>query len=143
MPRFGRALVVEDYRLARDLMIQVLERAGFEAVGVATGTEAIRRASDGGHDVILLDIMLPDMNGLDVAAELRRRPATALTPIVAVTAEAADEMRSCALAVGFDAYLVKPIDVRTFARDICEAMQNPRSRCGCALQQRGVESPAA
>jgi CheY-like chemotaxis protein len=113
-----RALLVEDHRLNMELMRAILLRAGFDVDGARTGAEAIRKAGGFVPDVVLLDILLPDMNGLDIACELRSKPATANTTIVAVSAEVGDDIRQQAFAAGCDGYVLKPIDTRTFAKSI-------------------------
>ena len=111
-------LIVDDneknLRLARD----VLRLKGFRTAEAATGESALSRAAAELPAVILMDIRLPDMSGVDALRRLKDDPATAAIPVVALTAFAMDLEREWLLAEGFDGYLAKPIDVRTFADDV-------------------------
>ena len=105
-------LIVDDneknLRLARD----VLRASGFRTVEAASGEEAIAVATEHEPDVILMDIRLPDIDGTEAAARLKREPRTAAIPIVALTSLAMKGDRERFLALGFDGYLEKPISVR-------------------------------
>ena len=105
-------LIVDDneknLRLARD----VLRASGFRTVEAASGEEAIVVATEQQPDVILMDIRLPDIDGTEAAARLKREPRTAAIPIVALTSLAMKGDREWFLASGFDGYLEKPISVR-------------------------------
>jgi two-component system cell cycle response regulator DivK len=105
-------LIVDDneknLRLARD----VLRASGFRTVEAATGEEAIAVAAEQLPDVILMDIRLPDIDGTEAAARLKREPRTAAIPIVALTSLAMKGDRERFLESGFDGYLEKPISVR-------------------------------
>lgn len=92
----------------------MLRAAGLRTLEAATGGEAIALAGEGLPDVILLDLRLPDMDGMDVARALERDPRTARIPVVALSAlrYAGDSDRL--LAAGFSGYLEKPIDVGAF-----------------------------
>lgn len=120
-----RALLVEDSPLNLELVTMVLEHAGFEVDGVGAGLEACAKALTNAYDVIVLDLSLPDIDGLEVARRLRAHPATCTCPIVAVTGqiELADEHE--AYAVGCNGYITKPIDARTFGQTIL-AFLRPR-----------------
>ena len=105
-------LIVDDneknLRLARD----VLRASGFRTLEAASGEEAVAIAIEHLPDVILMDIRLPDIDGTEAAARLRREPRTAAIPIVALTSSAMKGDREWFLASGFDGYLEKPISVR-------------------------------
>ena len=90
------------------------ERPGSGRSKPRRGDEAISVATDHRPDVILLDLRLPDMNGTDVARELRRGTGTERIPVVALSASAYAWSSDRLLAAGFDGYLQKPIDVRAF-----------------------------
>ena len=104
-------LIVEDndknMRLARD----VLQHAGFRTVEAETAADGIALAQEHRPAVILLDIGLPDLDGVAALGRLRAQPATASIPVVALTAFAMPQDRERLLAAGFDDYLSKPIDV--------------------------------
>jgi len=111
-------LIVDDneknLRLARD----ALQLNGVRTVEAATGESALSLAATQLPDVILMDIRLPDMSGVDALRRLKEDPATATIPVVALTAFAMDGERTWLLAEGFDGYLAKPIDVRTFPDEV-------------------------
>ena len=111
-------LVVDDnptnLKLARD----VLEHSGWRVLAAATAADGIELARRHRPDVILMDIQLPDLDGLSALRELRSDDGTQSIPVVAVTAFAmkGDEQRF--LDGGFDGYLAKPIDIRRFPEQV-------------------------
>lgn len=113
-----RVLVVDDNDKNRKLARDVLDSAGLGTLEAATGEEAIALAADRLPDVILLDLRLPDMDGIDVARALEQNPRTACIPIVALSASPyagdGDRLRRA----GFAGYLEKPIDVRAFPEQV-------------------------
>lgn len=120
-----RVLVVEDNERNRKLVLAVLEVAGMRAEAVTTGVDAVARAALGDLDVVLLDVQLPDLDGIEVLHRLRARPVSAHVPVVAVTAFAMEGDEDRFLAAGFDGYLTKPIDVRTFAAQVRDLLREP------------------
>jgi two-component system, cell cycle response regulator DivK len=104
-----KALVVEDVELNRDLLVQLLEDR-FEIVTAADGKEAVEVATSERPDVILMDIGLPELDGLDAVRVIRANPLLAATPIVAVTSHVMAHEREQALEAGCHEYLAKPID---------------------------------
>lgn len=120
-----RVLVVEDNERNRKLAIAVLEVAGMRVEAVSNGREAIERGLLGDLDVILLDVQLPDLDGVEVLERLRASAPSAGVPVIAVTAfaMAGDDERF--RGAGFDGYLTKPIDVRLFAEQVRDLMGVP------------------
>jgi two-component system cell cycle response regulator DivK len=119
-------LIVEDNSLNLELMRDILEVHGFEILTAQTGTQGLELALDREPDVVLLDVQLPDLDGLEILRRLRSDRRTAQTPIVAVTAFAMRDDRSRFLDAGFDEYLAKPIDIKTFPQQVRELC---RSSC--------------
>ena len=111
-------LVVEDEPLNTKLMRDVLEASGFTVICAVTGREGITLALERHPDVILMDIMLPDIDGIRTLGHLRELAETRATPVAAVTAQAMKGDRERLLAAGFDEYLAKPIDVRSLAGEV-------------------------
>ena len=113
-------LIIEDnpknLKLARD----VLEFHGFRTLAADNATDGILLAELHGPAVILMDIQLPDLDGVSALGRLRQRPETATIPVVALTAFAMDADRERFLAAGFDGYVAKPIDIRRFPGQIAE-----------------------
>jgi two-component system, OmpR family, copper resistance phosphate regulon response regulator CusR len=101
-----RVLVVEDERKVRQSLQTVLEQEGYQVVAAADGTAGLRQALAQPFDCIVLDLMLPGRDGLDVLRELRSAGTT--TPVLILTARDAIEDRVVGLDVGADDYLVKP-----------------------------------
>ena len=116
-------LIVEDndknLKLARD----VLQHDGFRTLEAETAAAAIALAEQHVPDLILMDIQLPDMDGVTALGRLREMAATTSIPVVALTAFAMATDRERLLAAGFDGYLAKPIDIHNFSdsvREYCE-----------------------
>lgn len=110
----ARIIVVEDEADLRDDLVEYLDRCGFEVRGASRGAELDRLLDAGPADVIVLDINLPGMSGIDLLAELRRRPETAETPVLALSAAAMDREIRRGRDAGFRHYLTKPLDISAF-----------------------------
>ncbi len=112
-----RVLVAEDNALNRRLTAALLERLGHSAEFVTDGRAAVARARSGGFDAVLMDIQMPEMDGLTATRLIREQEAAvgdARVPIIAVTADAMLENRELCLEAGMDECLVKPIDPTLF-----------------------------
>ncbi len=115
-------LVVEDNERNRKLVRDVLEHHGFRTLGAADGEDGVVLAREHRPALTLMDVQLPGIDGVEALGRLRADPATAALPVVALTAFAMKEDRERLLAAGFDGYLVKPIDVRTFPGEIASLL---------------------
>jgi CheY-like chemotaxis protein len=113
-----RVVIVEDNERNQRLASAVLEMAGVEVLVAATGGAAIHLCLEDPPDGVLLDLQLPDMDGVSVLRELRADARTRHLPIIAVTAFAMQGDEERYLASGFDGYLTKPIDVGSFADSV-------------------------
>ncbi len=113
-----RILVVEDNQINLALLKQLLEVHGYEILETPEGLEAIDIARDEQPDVILMDIRLPDICGLEVTRLLKQDEQTKTIPIIAVTALATPEYEKKGLASGCDAYIAKPITLGNLLRTI-------------------------
>lgn len=111
-------LIVEDNPYSLELMSYLLQAHGHEVRSARNGADAVRAADRDDPDLILLDLQLPDLDGYDVLRTLRARPASSHVKIVAVTAVAMVGDRERTLAAGFDHYMSKPINPRTFVREL-------------------------
>lgn len=107
-----KVLLVDDTEFNRTLPRVLLERYGCQVVECANGPDALRAASAGDFDCVLLDVMMPGMSGIEVCQQLRRDPALAGLRIIAYTAHALPAETREIMAAGFDDILVKPIDIR-------------------------------
>jgi len=107
-----RVLVVDDEPEAVELVEFNLKQAGYAVTTAADGAEALKKARSQTPDLIVLDVMLPEMNGFEICKALRLDPATAKTPIIMLTAKAAEIDRVLGLELGADDYLTKPFSPR-------------------------------
>lgn len=103
-----RVLVVEDNPDIAEVIRHYLERAGYAVDHVATGTDVLRQARTTPPDLIVLDLMLPGMDGLLVCQQLRQEATTTAVPIIMVTARGEEADRIRGLELGADDYVVKP-----------------------------------
>jgi two-component system alkaline phosphatase synthesis response regulator PhoP len=133
-----RILVVEDeMRIARTLR-DFLEVAGFEVTVVGDGAAALASARGDRPDLVVLDLGLPGMDGLDVARELRR---TSTTPIVMLTARGEESDRIVGLELGADDYLVKPFSPKELVARVRAVLRRASGTTASAevLRSGGVE----
>ena len=103
-------LVVEDFEDTRFLMRMELEKRGYRVVEAVNGEEAVAKALEERPNIVLMDIGLPVLDGIEATRRLRARDEMRDTLIVALTAHHETEYRANALSAGCDAYLTKPID---------------------------------
>ena len=103
-----RILLVEDFEDARELYSMCLRSSGYEVIEAATGTEAVALARSASPDLILMDLLLPGLDGWQATAELKRDPLVKHVPIVALTAHALTDERERIASLGCDAFLAKP-----------------------------------
>ena len=107
-------LIVEDNALNLKLLHDVLEAHGYATITTGEGREAVLLAREHWPALVLMDLQLPDMSGLDAVAELKRDTRTQAIPVVAVTAFALVGDEQKALRGGCDGYVSKPIALRSF-----------------------------
>ena len=128
-----RILVVEDNPLSMVLMKQLFRADGYEILETPAGLQAIEIARDEQPDLILMDVRLPDICGLDATHLLKQDDLTKTIPIIAVTALATAEQEKEAMESGCDAYLAKPIAVDKLLRTIGSFL-SPSALSGTNLQ---------
>src|SRR4051812_43166688 len=104
----ARVLVVDDEPDIRESLVEALRIAGYAVSGAATGSAALAACRQECPDLVLLDQMLPDIDGLEVCRRLREGPNTRRVPIVFVSARTGEKERVRGLAAGADDYVVKP-----------------------------------
>lgn len=110
-PRSPRILVVDDDESGRYASSRILRRAGYDVMEAGTGAEALRSAAAGGPHLVLLDVRLPDMSGLEVAARIKGSPETSGILVLQMSASAADgPARVSSLDAGADAYITTPVE---------------------------------
>ena len=108
----AKILIVEDERDIADLLRYNLQEAGFETDYVRNGADALQRAIEETPDLILLDLMLPEVDGMIVCRLLKNDPRTKNIPIVMVTAKTEEKDRVAGLELGADDYIIKPFSPR-------------------------------
>lgn len=124
----GDVLIVEDEPDIRRLVVLTLEREGFRCRASATGTEALREVKAKVPDLVVLDLMLPEVDGLEVCRRLRADRVTSALPIIMLTAKADEVDRVVGLEMGADDYLVKPFSPRELAARVRALLRRVRQR---------------
>jgi two-component system, OmpR family, copper resistance phosphate regulon response regulator CusR len=136
-PRRMRVLVVEDEPKVAEALRDVLVGEQYDVVVVGTGSEAFRRASSEHFDALVLDIMLPERDGLDVLTSLRARGDT--TPVLILTAKDTVDDRVLGLDSGADDYLVKPFAVTELVARVRALLRRGRNNEMARVQVAGLE----
>jgi putative two-component system response regulator len=122
----GKVLVVDDYVPNADGMRDLLIAGGHSVRVAHNGLDALRLADDEVPDLVLLDVVMPKMSGVEVCRELKARPVTRLTPVVLITGSHDREQRLAGLDAGADDFLHKPIDVTEFATRVRSLLRTKR-----------------
>jgi DNA-binding response OmpR family regulator len=126
--RAPRILLVDDEQPIQTLLSFPLQRDGYEVVAASDGNEALARFSEQQFDLVVLDLMLPRMDGLEVCKRLRAKGST--VPIIMLTAKSEEIDKVLGLELGADDYITKPFSMREF-----------RSRVKAALRRSGMAHP--
>ena len=122
----AQVLVVEDNETSMKLFRDVLTATGYRTREATTGREAVEVATEHVPDLVLMDIQLPDVDGVEALTRLRANDETASIPVLAVTAQAMYGDCERFLAVGFDGYVSKPVNVVQFlavVRQHCDGVR--------------------
>jgi CheY-like chemotaxis protein len=120
-------LIIDDHADTRDLLGELLELEGFTVLAAASGTEALAMAAEVRPCLVILDLGLPDIDGLELVLQLRGEPNTANAPIYALSGFT--NLRAAALAAGIDGFLVKPVsgsELRLLVEQHCATTPAPR-----------------
>jgi two-component system, OmpR family, alkaline phosphatase synthesis response regulator PhoP len=107
-----RILIVEDEKDIRNLLEHYLKKEGYDVQSAKDGQTGLEKATHGKFDLILLDLMLPQMDGLEICRHLRSQPATSALPIIMLTAKTEETDRIVGLEMGADDYIPKPFSLR-------------------------------
>ena len=107
-------LIVEDNEKNMKLVRDILQHQGHATLEAATGGEGLRLAIEERPDLILLDIQLPDTDGIELLRQLREQSALDSTPVLAVSASVMPDEQQKVVASGFDAFITKPIHLKQF-----------------------------
>jgi len=122
----SRVLIVEDERDIRDLILLHLQRDGYQVTTAGSGEDALLQVKQSPPDVVLLDLMLPGMSGLEVCRRLRQEPTTASLPILMLTAKVDEVDRVVGLELGADDYVVKPFSPKELLARVRAVLRRSR-----------------
>jgi DNA-binding response OmpR family regulator len=137
----ARVLIVEDEPHIRDLVSLHLGLEGLAIVAVGDGNEALRHARSEPFDVIVLDLMLPGLDGVTICRAIRREPANSDVPILMLTARREESDKVLGLESGADDYLTKPFGVRELVARVRALLRRPRASkliAGAGAQAKAV-----
>src|SRR5881628_3757417 len=134
----SRVLIVEDEPDIRGLLVFHLEREGYQVVRSSDGADALRQVRARPPDLVLLDLMLPGMDGLEVCRRLRQDPATAPLPIVMLTAKGDEVDRVLGLELGADDYIVKPFSPKELLARVRAVLRRAKPAPGAAAIAMGA-----
>jgi CheY-like chemotaxis protein len=118
-------LLIEDNPLNLELARDVLQVAGYVVLEARTAEEGLKLAATAAPDLILLDIRLPGMNGLEAVQRLKRDLRTRSIPVVALTAQAMHGDEEIARSAGFNGYITKPINTRSLPAEVSRWLEAP------------------
>ena len=125
-----RILLIEDNHNLRDEIINVLELEGFDVVTAENGRVGLERIASGADpDLVLCDLMMPDMDGYQTLQAIRGNPSTAWLPVIVLTARDDDQCQSKALELGATDYVTKPFKIADLVRAVHNATKK-RARGG-------------
>ena len=119
-------LIIEDNEKNMKLVRDILQVKGYETMEAGTAEDGLVMAAARKPDLVLMDIQLPGMNGIEALGELRANPATADIPVIAVTASVMQQDRKHITEAGFDGYLGKPLDLKEFLVAVKDMLERPR-----------------
>lgn len=119
--------IIEDNTPIRKLFSTLLKRDGFQVVDFGDGATALAWLNDNMPNVMLCDILLPDMNGSDILSFVRQKTGGDKIPIIAATGFAKINDREKYLDMGFDGYISKPINTATFVQEVKDYIEAKRS----------------
>jgi len=115
-------LIVEDNDKNLKLVRDVLQHRGYQTIEAGTGEDGVRLAKERHPDLVLMDILLPGIDGIAALGQLRADTATRAIPVIAVTASVMTHDRKKIMAAGFDGYQSKPIKVKEFIQAVREML---------------------
>jgi two-component system cell cycle response regulator DivK len=120
-------LIVEDNDKNRKLVRDVLTFKGYEVIESETGEEGVRLAQERRPSLVLMDIRLPGIDGVEALRRLRAEGTTRAIPVLAMTASVMSEDRQKILEAGFDGYQSKPIDLQNFVAAVAQLLERRRT----------------
>ena len=119
-------LIVEDNEKNMKLARDVLQAKGYQTLEAITGEDGVKLAKEKKPDLVLMDIQLPGINGIEAFKQIRGEATTARIPVVALTASVTPTDRSAITAAGFDAFVGKPINLKEFLETVKRLIEGGR-----------------
>lgn len=119
-------LIIEDNEKNLKLVRDVLQVKGYETIEATNAEDGVRLAVERAPDLVLMDIQLPGMNGIEARGVLRANPATSAIPVIAVTASVMQQDRKQITDAGFDGYVGKPINLKEFLDSVRATLERKR-----------------
>ncbi len=133
----ARILLVDDEQSIQTLLSYPLRKEGYHVTSALDGSEALQRFDEGRFDLVVLDLMLPRRDGVEVCRELRSR---SQVPIIMLTAKGSESDKVAGLEVGADDYITKPFSMREFRSRVKAALRRSRM-AGATAAERGDDGP--
>ena len=133
----ARILLVDDEQSIQTLLSYPLRKDGYHVTSALDGNEALRRFEEGRFDLVILDLMLPQMGGVEVCRQLRSR---SQVPIIMLTAKGSETDKVAGLEVGADDYITKPFSMREFRSRVKAALRRSRMGGGESAVTGAIES---
>jgi DNA-binding response OmpR family regulator len=131
----ARILLVDDEQSIQTLLSYPLRKDGYHVTSALDGSEALRRFEEGRFDLVILDLMLPRMGGVEVCRQLRSR---SQVPIIMLTAKGSETDKVAGLEVGADDYITKPFSMREFRSRVKAALRRSRMGAESAAEAGGA-----
>ena len=120
-------LIVEDNEKNLKLVRDVLQVKGYQTLEAGTAEEGLKIVAEKKPDLVLMDIQLPGMNGIEALRVLRADPATALIPVVAITASVMQQDRQQIMSGGFDGFVAKPVNLKNLLDTVQQAAKGRKA----------------
>ncbi len=127
-----RILLIDDEQSVQTLLSYPLRKDGYQVVSALDGREALQRFGESRFDLVILDLMLPKLDGVEVCRQLRRR---SQVPIIMLTAKGSETDKVAGLEVGADDYITKPFSMREFRSRVKAALRRSRMVAGAGEEQ--------
>jgi two-component system cell cycle response regulator DivK len=121
-------LIVEDNEKNMKLVRDILQHRGHMTIEAANGSDGVRLARERRPDLVLMDIQLPDIDGIEALRQIRTEPALDATPVLAVSASVMPDEQQQIVASGFDAYVTKPINIKQFLETVQRFLTSGRKK---------------
>lgn len=119
----ARILVVDDELVFIELVGKILKNKGYEVIVACDGQEGLEKAKNGGPDLIILDVMMPKMDGYTMLKEVRKTEKIKDIPVILCTGKAQKDYVEMSQGIGVDAYLTKPVEPSVFLAKIEELLK--------------------